>query len=169
MLSRRFNGTGYVSQGLRKLPNGSMTQLGPIAASQLGGSETVLTPSSDPFPSRRPSASRSACISPSSLFLLNLRSLVLSSQLSLLSITTIFIYPLHSLLAYLNRCAISSRPNSSLPFLSFTMFFKKSTLALAFVALASIVSAGQTPACIIEVMGYVDASLVPLMPPRSRR
>lgn len=33
------------------------------------------------------------------------------------------------------------------------MLFMKSTLALAFVALASIASAAQTPACIIEVMG----------------
>ncbi|KAJ5095293.1 Period circadian protein [Penicillium argentinense] len=33
------------------------------------------------------------------------------------------------------------------------MFFKKSTLALAFVALASFVSADQTPACLLSVIG----------------
>jgi hypothetical protein len=34
------------------------------------------------------------------------------------------------------------------------MFFNKSTLALAFVALATLVSA-QTPACLLSVIGYV--------------
>lgn len=33
------------------------------------------------------------------------------------------------------------------------MFFNKSTLALAFVALANLVSAGQTPACLLSVIG----------------
>ncbi|KAJ5176342.1 Period circadian protein [Penicillium canariense] len=33
------------------------------------------------------------------------------------------------------------------------MFFNKSTLALAFVALANIVYAGQTPACLLSVIG----------------
>jgi hypothetical protein len=37
------------------------------------------------------------------------------------------------------------------------MFFNKSTLALAFVALANLVSAGQTPACLLSVIGYVDS------------
>ncbi|KAJ5081515.1 Period circadian protein [Penicillium alfredii] len=33
------------------------------------------------------------------------------------------------------------------------MFFKKSAVALAFVALTNIVSAGQTPACLLSVIG----------------
>lgn len=46
------------------------------------------------------------------------------------------------------------RSNSRQPF-RITMFFNKSTVALAFVALANLVSAGQTPACLLSVIGYV--------------
>ncbi|KAJ5875662.1 Period circadian protein [Penicillium subrubescens] len=36
------------------------------------------------------------------------------------------------------------------------MFFNKSILAVAFVALANLVSAGQTPACLLSVIGNSD-------------
>ncbi|GLI76947.1 hypothetical protein PoHVEF18_005229 [Penicillium ochrochloron] len=36
------------------------------------------------------------------------------------------------------------------------MFFNKSILAVAFVALANLVSAGQTPACLLSVVGNSD-------------